>query len=214
VQEPSAERVEERRVGEPVEVVREDALVAVDGLVGAEPDGLGVREDAAALGGREDVGEEEGARDVRHVEALDGCRRRGRERDGAGRGREEEGGVKVGREAVGGGDGVEERELGGEGVALGGCCVGEGVSATSRRGGRRGEERRGRTRESAGDDIAVDVLVGGLAVDPLGLAHDDLARVAAHEAVLVAVSGLAVGAAQDGVEDAQDGLVAVRAIGP
>lgn len=84
VQETLAERIEERQVGEPVQVVRKHALVAFNRLIRAEPDRLGVREDAPTLFRAQDVGEEESARYVRDFEALDGRRVSSSERDRTG----------------------------------------------------------------------------------------------------------------------------------
>lgn len=124
VQEAVTERVEEGDVGEPVQVVREDALVAVDGLVRVESNSLGMRQDAAAFILSKDVRQEEGAGNVRDVKPLDGFSRRCRKSDGIRRRGEKKCRVVIWRLPFGSRDSVEEMEARRERFAFGGSCGG------------------------------------------------------------------------------------------
>lgn len=124
VQEAVAKSVEEGDVGEPVQIVREDTLVAIDRLVRVEANSFGMRQDAAAFVLAEDVRQEEGAGNVRDVKPLDGFARRCRKSDGIRRRGEKECRVVIWRLSFGSRDGVEEMEARRERFAFGGSCEG------------------------------------------------------------------------------------------
>jgi hypothetical protein len=177
------ELVVEGLVGDPVEVVCQDARllsVVADGGVGDELDGLCGGDDAGALGGSEDVLDQA---QVGHDGVLeDGCFGRGAERNGVVLRGVEDGGVEVWRLAVGACRRVDDAEA----LAKVWRAVGE-------------------------DGLVVDALArldGRLVSEVPDLLQSD--GVGRGEGVIgVCVGG--AGDSEDGIEDAQQLLVLVRA---